>query len=58
MMAIVQKKLGITRSVYEMLQIANVSLTDTTDLKTLFAKPNFNNVNELTGSNEPTLFDC
>ena len=58
MMAIVQKKLGITRSVYEMLQIASVSLTDTTDLKTLFAKPNFNNVNELTGSNEPTLFDC
>ena len=58
MMAIVQKKLGIERSVYEMLQIVSISLTDTTDLKTLFAKPNFNNVNELTGSNEPTLFDC
>ena len=57
-MAIVQKKPGITRSVYEMQQIASVSLTNTTDLKTLFAKPNFNNVNELSDSNEQTVFDC
>ena len=56
MMAIVQKKLGIQRSIYEMLQIASISLTDTTDLKTLFGKSNYNTVNELNGSNEPTLF--
>ena len=56
MMAIVQKKLGIKRSIYEMLQIASISLTDTTDLKTLFGKSNYNIVNELNGSNEPTLF--
>ena len=56
MMAIVQKKQGIKRSIYEMLQIASISLTDTTDLKTLFGKSNHNIVNELNGSNEPTLF--
>jgi hypothetical protein len=56
MMAIVQKKIGIERSIYEMLQIASVSLTETTPLKDLFAKPNYNIVNELDGSTEPTLF--
>lgn len=56
MMAIVQKKMDIGRSIYEMLQIASISLTDTTNLKDLFAKPNYNIVNELNGSTEPTLF--
>ena len=56
MMAIVQKKLGIKRSINEMLQIASISLTDTTDLNTLFGKSNYNIVSELNGSNEPTLF--
>ena len=56
MMAIVQKKMGIERSIYEMLQIASISLTDTTPLKDLFGKPNYNIVNELDGSTEPTLF--
>ena len=56
MMAIVQKKMGINRSIYEMLQIASISLTDTTPLRDLFAKPNYNIVNELDGSREPTLF--
>ena len=56
MMAIVQKKMGINRSIYEMLQIASISLTDTTPLRDLFAKPNYNIVNELDGSSEPTLF--
>ena len=50
MMAIVQKKMNIERSIYEMLQIVSVSLTDTTPLKDLFAKPNYNIVNELDGS--------
>ena len=56
MMAIVQKKMNVERSIYEMLQIVSVSLTDTTPLKCLFAKPNYNIVNELDGSTEPTLF--
>ena len=56
MMAIVQKKMGVNRSIYEMLQIASISLTDTTPLVELFAKPNYNIVNELDGSSEPTLF--
>lgn len=57
-MAIVQKKMRIKRSIYEMLQIASISLTDTTPLGDLFGKPNYNIVNELDGSTEPTLFDC
>lgn len=56
MMAIVQKKMGIERSIYEMLQIVSISLTDTTPLEALFAKPNYNIVNELDGYSEPTLF--
>ena len=58
MMAIVQKKMHVERSIYEMLQIVSISLTDTTPLKDLFGKPNYNIVNELDGSTEPTLFDC
>ena len=56
MMAIVQKKMGVERSIYEMLQLVSVSLTDTVELKTLFCKPNCNIVNELNDSSEPTLF--
>ena len=58
MMAIVQKKMRIERPIYEMLQIVSISLTDTTPLKDLFGNPNYNIVNELDGSTEPTLFDC
>ena len=57
MMAIVQKKMRVERSVYEMLQIVSVSLTDTTPLRDLFGKPNYNIVNELDDYSEPTLFD-
>ena len=56
MMAIVQKKMEVERSIYEMLQLVSVSLTDTVELKTLFSKPNCNIVNELDDSTEPTLF--
>ena len=42
MMAIVQKKMNVERSIYEMLQIVSISLTDATPLKDLFAKPNYN----------------
>ena len=56
-MAIVQKKMGIERSIYEMLQLVSISLTETILLKDLFSKPNFNIVNELNGPTEqPTLF--
>jgi hypothetical protein len=58
MMAIVQKKMGIDRPIYEMLQLASVSLTEKIPLRQLFGKPNYNIVNELDGSTEPTLFDC
>ena len=56
MIAIVQKKMGIERSIYEMLQLVSISLTETICLKDLFARPNFNIVNELNGPTEPTLF--
>ena len=56
MMAIAQKKMGVERSIYEMLQLVSISLTETICLRDLFAKPNFNIVNELDGSTEPTLF--
>ena len=56
MMAIVQKKMGIDRPIYEMLQLVSISLTERTPLEKLFGKPNYNIVNELNGSSEPTLF--
>jgi hypothetical protein len=56
MIAIVQKKMNIDRPIYEMLQLASVSLTETLPLDKLFGKPNYNIVNERNGSSEPTLF--
>ena len=56
MMAIVQKKMGIDRPIYEMLQLASASLAECKPLDKLFMKPNYNIVNELDGSTEPTLF--
>lgn len=56
MMAIVQKKMGVDRSIYEMLQMVSCSLAETKHLGELFAKPNNNIVNELDESSEPTLF--
>ena len=56
MMAIVQKKMGIDRPIYEMLQLASASLAEKTSLDKLFGKPNYNIVNDLDGSSEPSLF--
>ena len=56
MMAIVQKRMGIDRPIYEMLQLASASLAEYKPLDKLFGKPNYNIVNELDGSTEPTLF--
>ena len=51
-----QKKIEVERSIYEMIQFVSVSLTDTVELKALLCKPNYNIVNELDASTEPTLF--
>ena len=57
LVAIVQHDMKIERSIYEVLQILSISLTDKTPLRELFDKQNFNNVNELHGSSEPSLFE-
>ena len=56
MMAIVQKKMGIDRTIYEMLQLVSASPAEATPLYKLFERPNYNIVNERGGSTEPTLF--
>ena len=58
MIAIVQKKIGIDRPIYEKLQLASTSLAECKPLGKLFGKPNFNIVNELDGYTEPTMFNC
>ena len=57
LVAIVQHDMRVERSIYEVLQILSISLTDKTPLRDLFDKPNFKNVNDLYGSSEPSLFD-
>jgi hypothetical protein len=47
----------LNRSVYEVLQVLGISLTDTTPLQDLFNKSNFNIDKELDGFYEPSLFD-
>ena len=57
LVAIVQHDLKLERSIYEVLQILGISLTDKTHLRDLFDKSNFKNVNVLYGSSEPNLFN-
>jgi hypothetical protein len=57
LVAIVQHDLKLERSIYEVLQILGISLTDKTNVRELFDKSNFNNVKELYGSSEPNLFN-
>ena len=57
LVAIVQHDMKLERSIYEVLQILSISLTDKTPIRDLFNKQNFNNVNELNGSSEPSLFE-
>ncbi len=47
----------IEAQVYEILQIAGISLTDKTHLRDLFDRSNINNVNERFGFSEPSLFN-
>ena len=56
-MVIMQNDMKLERSIYEILQILGISLTDKTHLRDLFDKKNINDVNDLYGSNEPNLFN-
>ena len=56
-MAIVQHDMELERSIYEVLQILSILLTDKAPLRDLFDNQNFNNVNELNGSSKPSLFE-
>lgn len=57
LVAIVHHDMKLERSIYEVLQILRISLTDKTSLHDLFDKSNFKNVNVLYGSSEPNLFN-
>jgi transposase len=57
LVAIVQHDMKLERSIYEVLQILSISLTDKAHLKNLFNKTNFNNDKERCGSSEPNLFN-
>ena len=57
LVVIVKHDIKLERSVYEILQIVGISLTDKTNLRDLFDKSNINNVNERFGSSEPSLFN-
>ncbi len=57
LVTIVKHDMKLERSVYEILQIVGISLTDKTHLEDLFNKSNINNVNERFGYSEPSLFN-
>ena len=57
LVSIIKHDMKLERSVYEILQIIGISLTDKTHLRDLFDKSNINNVNERFGSSEPSLFN-
>ena len=57
LVAIVQHDMKLERSIYEVLQILGISLTDKTCLRYLFDKSNFKSVNVLYDSREPNLFN-
>jgi hypothetical protein len=57
LVAIVQHDMELERSIYEVLQILGISLTDKTHLRDLFDKSNFKNVKDLNDSSEPNLFN-
>jgi hypothetical protein len=57
LVAIIQHDMKLERSIYEILQILGISLTDKTHLRDLFDKSNTKNIKELDGSCEPNLFN-
>ena len=57
LVAIIQHDMKLERSVYAILQILGISLTDKTHLSDLFDKSNFKNVKDRYDSSEPNLFN-
>ena len=57
LVSIVKHDMQLDRSIYEILQILSISLTDKTHLKDLFDKTKFQYDKELLGFNEPDLFN-
>jgi Transposase DDE domain. len=57
LVAIVQHDMQLERSVYEVLQILSISLTDKTHLVKLFCKSKLKYVKEQSDLEEPSLFD-
>jgi hypothetical protein len=57
LVAIIQKDMQFDRSIYEVLQILSISLTDKTHLRDLFDKTKFQNDKERFRLNEPSLFN-
>lgn len=57
LVVIVKHDMQLDRSVYEILQIISISLTDMTPLRDLFDKSNFNYFKEPSDSSEPNLFN-
>ena len=57
LVAIVQHDMGLERSIYEILQILGISLTDKTHIRDLFDKKNINDVKDLYSSSETNLFN-
>lgn len=56
LVTVVKHDMKLERSMYEILQIISISLTDKTHLREIFDKSNINNVNERCDSCEPSLF--
>ena len=57
LVSIVKHDMQLDSSIYEVLQILSISLTDKTRLKDLFDKTKFQYDKELLGFNEPVLFN-
>ena len=57
LVAVVQHDMQLERSIYEVLQILGISLTDKTHIRDLFDKKNINDVKDIYGSSEPNLFN-
>ena len=57
LVSIVKHDMQFDRSIYEILQILSISLTDKTHLKDLFDKTIFKNDKDRSGSSEPNLFN-
>ena len=57
LVAIIQHDMRLERSIYEVLQILGISLTDKTHIRDLFDKRNISDVKDPYGSSEPNLFN-